>query len=126
MEGRQGGSRGKGFVPSAQEWEEATKQFERESRVNKICNRCQNQFHTYIDFNRHMRNRKNILCTHCNKRFCTNHQIEKHLRTVSVGTQNPIDYEKFLHNKTGFEDDPRFEELVESKWEHICEQKENI
>ena len=50
MEGRQGGSRGKGFVPNAQEWEEATKQFERESRVNKICDRCQNQFHTYIDF----------------------------------------------------------------------------
>ena len=118
MEGKQGGSRNTDRripPPGAKNWAEAEKQFERERRSNKTCSKCKTQFHAYSDFEKHIRNRKNILCTHCDKRFCTNHQIEKHLRTVNIAKDSPIDYEKCIHEKTGYEDDPRFEELVETK-----------
>ena len=125
MEGDQGGSRNTDRripPPGAKNWAEVEKQFERERRSNKTCSKCKSQFHAYSDFEKHIRNRKNILCTHCDKTFCTNHQIEKHLRTVNIAKDSPIDYEKCIHEKTGYEDDPRFEELVEAKWEHICDQ----
>ena len=32
---------------------------------------------------------------------------------------DPIDYERCLHEKTGFEDDPRFQELIEANKELI-------
>ena len=106
-------------MASSSTFKEVAKKFRLER--NKKCEKCLTEFNSFHDYERHIRNRKNISCRHCNRSFCTNNQMEKHLRTISLAKDDPIDYERCLHEKTGFEDDPRFQELIATKQEYICD-----
>ena len=88
---------------------------------NKTCSQCEVSFPKVRDLERHMNKRKNLSCKHCSKTFCNESHLGKHLRTISEPKINARNYLSSIHPKTGFEDDPKFQELLEEKKDHINE-----
>ena len=86
---------------------------------SKICVNCNAEFHKLRDLLRHEKNRKNIACLHCNRQFCNNEHFQKHLRTINRKTNSVIDYEMSINPKSGYEDDPEFQNLLEEKKSEI-------
>ena len=101
---------------SASVWREVSKEF---GQKNITCPRCNQKFERYADYEKHIRNRQETYCLHCHKTFCTKQQIEKHQRSINEPREEKVDFERCIHPKTGFEDDPEFQELIDSKSDHI-------
>ena len=88
---------------------------------NKTCKKCNTEFSTYADYETHVKQSTYTYCLHCNKTFCTDQQMQAHARTIRLPTEGPIDYERSIHDKTGFEDDPMFQELIDAEKDQIAD-----
>ena len=86
---------------------------------NKTCSKCDVTFHQARDLDRHIKKRKDLTCHHCNKTFCNEFHLSKHLRTINEPKIITRNYNSPIHSKTGFEDDPKFQELLEEKKAYI-------
>ena len=86
---------------------------------NKTCPNCEQSFNKFRDLERHIKKRKDLLCNHCNKKFCNEYHLGQHLRTINEPKIITKNYQSPIHLKTGYEDDPKFQELLEEKKAHI-------
>ena len=102
-----------GAMETAQ-WKEVRRTFK-----NKTCVKCDQTFNQVRDLERHTRNRKDLLCHHCNRTFCNEHHLGKHMRSISEPKILTRNYQSPIHAKTGFEDDPQYQELLEEKKDHV-------
>ena len=86
---------------------------------NRTCSKCDVTFRVVRDLDRHIKKRKDLSCHHCNKTFCNEFHLSKHLRTINEPKIITKNYNSPIHSKTGFEDDPKFQELLEEKKAYI-------
>ena len=97
-----------------EQWKEVERTFK-----NKTRTKCDKTFNKVCDLERHTRNRKDLLCHHCNRTFCNEHHLGKHLRSISEPKIITKNYQTPIHSKTGYEDDPKFQELLQEKTKYI-------
>ena len=86
---------------------------------NKTCSKCLENFNKIRDLQRHTRNRKDLLCQHCDRTFCNEYHLGKHLRSISQTKIITKNYQCPIHSKTGYENDPKFQELLDEKRKYI-------
>ena len=86
---------------------------------NKTCSNCKTEFREVRDLERHEKNRQYIDCLHCDKKFCNMDHFHKHLRSNNTNKNEVIDYELSLCDKTGYENDPNFKQLIADKHREI-------
>ena len=82
---------------------------------NKTCTNCQSTFHQLRDLIRHEKNSKRIHCLHCDQQFCNNEHFQKHMRSIKRKGGSITDYEMPICVKSGYEDDPEFERIINEK-----------
>ena len=60
-----------------------------------------------------------MLCDHCNKTFCNEYHLGKHTRSINPLKIITKNYQDSIHPKTGYEDEPKFQELLDEKRKYI-------
>ena len=86
---------------------------------NKTCSKCEETFAKVRDLERHTRNRKDLLCQHCNRTFCNQYHLDKHIRSMNEPKIITKNYQSPIHSKTGYEDDPKYQELLDEKSKYV-------
>ena len=86
---------------------------------NRTCPKCEAVFSNVRDLQAHVNNRKTLSCAHCNAVFCNEFHLGKHMRTINEAKIITKNYNSVIHAKTGFEDDPKYQKIIEEKKAYI-------
>ena len=90
----------------------------------KTCPTCQARFTSAAELYRHINHQRKVSCDHCKKVFCSNDVYQKHIRSLRDITDDSIpDLNQRIYPETGYEDEEKYQEVVENKLNEIQDRK---
>ena len=90
----------------------------------KTCPTCRARFTSAAELYRHINHQRKVSCDHCKKVFCSNDVYQKHIRSLRDITDDSIpDLNQRIYPETGYEDEEKYQEVVEDKLNEIQDQE---